>query len=75
MLLTGLAVALILGASLRRLSQLMATMHTVFFQARMYAWRIGEVTRRAMGIVAAPFIWLQSTVHALCRAPDILGWR
>lgn len=74
-LLTGLPVALILDASLRRLSQVKATMHSVFFQARMYAWRIGEVTRRAMGIVAAPFIWLQSTVHGLCRAPDILGWR
>ncbi|KPL23298.1 MAG: hypothetical protein AMJ93_05055 [Anaerolineae bacterium SM23_84] len=74
-LLTGLPVALILGASLRRLSRLMVGMRTVLFQARMYVWRTGEVTRRAMGMVAAPFIQLQSTVHGLCRALDILGWR
>jgi hypothetical protein len=74
-LMTGLPVALRTGASLQHLSQLMATMHTVFFQARMYAWRIGDVTRQAMGIVAAPFIGLQTSVHGLCRALDILGWR
>jgi hypothetical protein len=74
-LLAGLPVALILGASLQRLRRLMTGMRTVLFQARMYTWRKGEVTRRAMGIVAAPFIWLQSTVHGLSRARDILGWR
>lgn len=74
-LLAGLPVAVILGAGLQRLRRLMARMRAVLFQARMYAWRAGEGTRRAMGIVAAPFIWLQSTVHGLRRALDILGWR
>jgi hypothetical protein len=74
-LLGGLLLAAALYWILRRLGLLLERIRPLLFQARMVAWRTREGTGRAMSIVAAPFIWLQSTVHGLIRALDVLDWR
>jgi len=71
----GLLAAAALYRSLRALRRWTERMRPVLFQARMYAWRTREWTKRAASVVAVPFIWLQSTAHGLLRALDILGRR
>jgi len=71
----GLLAAAVLYWSLRGLGRWIERIRPVLFRARMYAWRTRELTGRAMSIVAAPFIWLQSIVQGLLRMLDTLGWR
>jgi len=71
----GLLLAAALYWSLCGLGRLIERIRPVLFRARLYAWRTRELTGRATSIVAAPFIWLQSTVQGLLRMLDTLGWR
>jgi hypothetical protein len=73
--LVGLLLAAALYRILRALGRLQERIRPLSFQTRMLAWRIREWTGRAMSSAAAPFIWLQSSVHGLLRVLDALGWR
>jgi hypothetical protein len=45
------------------------------FQSRLVVRQIQRATQRAMGVIAAPFVWLRSTVEGMHEALRRLGWR
>lgn len=55
--------------------QLSIRARTWLFQGRLTIWKIQRVTQRMMDTVAAPCIWLRSTVEGINRALEYLGWR
>jgi hypothetical protein len=71
----GLLLAATLYRSLRGLGRLLDRIRPVLFQARLVTWRTRELSGQAMSALAAPFIWLQSTLEGLLRVLDILDWR
>jgi hypothetical protein len=74
-MLLGLLSAMAVYWSLQAVGRLLKWIRPVLFEARMYAWRIREGTGRIMNALAAPFIWLQSTMVGLRRALERLGWK
>lgn len=67
------AVALYWGlGQLRKLSQ---GMRPILFQTRLHVWKAQHGIVRVLQGMAAPFVWLQSTVAGLQRALEKLGWR
>ena len=61
--------------SVRGIQRLRQWIRPVLFQTRLHVWKIQFQTGRVTRGVAAPFVWLQSTVAGLQRALHMLGWR
>jgi hypothetical protein len=75
----AMVLGLLLGAGLywglRGVRQLLQWIRPVLFETRLRVWRILSAAQRIMRVVAAPFVWVHSTLAGLQRALQMLGWR
>jgi hypothetical protein len=71
----GLLPAVALYWSVRGMRRFQRWVRPVLFQTRLYIWRAEHEARRVVNAVAAPFVWVRSTVVGVQRALHILGWR
>lgn len=71
----GLLPAVAICWGLRGMHRLRRWMRPILFGTRLHVWRIQRETKRVTSAMAAPFVWLQSTVVGVQRAVQMLGWR
>jgi hypothetical protein len=71
----GLLSAVVLYRSVHALRQLDQRLRPVLFELRIGLWRLLNGTQRAVGAIAAAFLWLRSVAAGVLRALQYLGWR
>jgi len=74
-LLLGLLLAAATYLGLRGVLRFHERVRPVLSQGHTYTRQIRKITRRIMNVIAAPFVWLQSTIAGLCRTLATLGRR